>query len=122
LLASERNRSRDEEEAMHVRVARFEDVNVDRLDEDYKRYREMVRTRERPEFMPEEVFETLRSSVRRVMSLADRETGVTLDMTFTDNAEDARRVHEALDSLTPPEGSGRRAEVHTYELVLDEQL
>lgn len=107
---------------MHVRVARFENVDVTRLEEDYARFREMLRTGERPEFMPEEAFETLRADVRRVLSLADRESGATLDLTFTDDAESARRVHEALDSLSPPDGSGRRASVQTYELLLDEQL
>ena len=107
---------------MHVRVARFEGVDSSRLDADYEEFRKMLRTTERPEFMSEEAFETLRSSVRRVMSFADRDAGVTLDLTFTDNAQDARRVHDVLDSLTPPEGSGRRASVQTFELMLDEQL
>ncbi len=107
---------------MHVRVARFEGVDVSRLDEDYAQFRKMVSSNERPEFMPEGVFATLRDKVRRVVSLADRDAGTTLDMTFTDNAEDAQQVHEALDSLTPPEGSGRRASVQIYELMLDEQL
>jgi hypothetical protein len=82
----------------------------------------MVRAGERPEFMPEEVFDTLRSSVRRITSLLDRESGTALDLTFTDDAENARRVHEALDSLSPPDGSGRRSDVKTYELMLDEQF
>jgi hypothetical protein len=107
---------------MYVRMARFEGIDVSRLEEDYAQFRKMLRSNERPEFMPEEVFQTLRDRVRRVVSLADREAGVAVDMTFTDNAEDARLVHEALDSLTPPEGSGRRTSVGTYELVLDEQL
>jgi hypothetical protein len=107
---------------MHVRVARFEGIDRSRLDQDYEEFRKMVRASEPPEFMPADVFETLRSSVRRVMSFADRDAAVTLDLTFTDNAEDARRVHEALDSLTPPEGSGRRTSVQTFELMLDEQL
>jgi hypothetical protein len=107
---------------MHVRMAKFEGVDASRLDEDYARYRQMLRTKERPEFMPEEVFQTLGDKVRRVISIADRETGVAFDLTFTDNAEDARAVHEALDSLTPPEGAGRRTSVGTYELMVDEQL
>jgi hypothetical protein len=107
---------------MYVRVARFEGVDTSRLDEDYEAFRRMVRATERPEFMPEDVFETLRSRVRRVMSLADRDAGVTLDLTFTDNEDDALRVHQALDSLTPPEGAGRRTSVQTFELMLDEQL
>jgi hypothetical protein len=56
------------------------------------------------------------------MSLVDRERGVSLDLTFTASEADAQRVHEALDTLTPPEGSGRRTSVETYELMLDEQL
>ena len=107
---------------MHVRVARFEGVDTTRLDEDYEQFRQMVRSQEPPEGMPAGVAETLRADVRRVLSLADRENGVTLDLTFTDDAEAARRVHEALDSLSPPEGSGRRTSVGTYELMLDEQL
>ena len=107
---------------MYVRVARFEGVDPSQVNEDYARFREMVRAGERPDFMPEEVFETLRSSVRRITSLLDRESGTALDLTFTDDAESARRVHEALDSLSPPEGSGSRSDVKTYELMLDEQF
>jgi hypothetical protein len=113
--------SRAKEAGMYVRVARFEGIDPSRIDEQYEQFRAMVRASERPEFISEEVFETLRGKVRRVLSVADRENGVTLDMTFTDNAEDAKAVHEALDSLTPPEGSGRRSSVGTYELMLDEQ-
>ncbi|MGI8479985.1 MAG: hypothetical protein ACR2M2_09050 [Gaiellaceae bacterium] len=60
--------------------------------------------------------------MRRVMSLVDRDAGVSIDLTFTDNAEDAKRVHEALDSLSPPDTAGRRSSVQTLELMLDEQL
>ena len=107
---------------MHVRVARFEGLDVANIDSDMEQFKKMVRMEERPEGMPEETFATLRDGVRRVMSLVDRDTGVSLDLTFTDNAEDAKRVHEALDSLSPPDSAGRRASVGTFELMLDEQL
>jgi hypothetical protein len=107
---------------MYVRMARFEGIDVSRIEQDYEDFKRMLRSQERPEFMPEDVFETLRDKVRRVLSIADREAGVSIDFTFTDNEADARQVHEALDSLTPPEGSGRRTAVGTYELMLDEQL
>ena len=106
---------------MHVRVARFEGVDVANIDNDIEQFRRMVRSEERPEWMPEETFSTLRDGVRRVMSLVDRDAGASIDLTFTDNAEDAKRVHEALDSLSPPDSAGRRASVQTFELVLDEQ-
>lgn len=106
---------------MHVRVARFEGIDVASLDSDMEQFRRMVRSEERPEWMPEETFATLRDGVRRVMSLVDRAAGASIDLTFTDNAEEAKRVHEALDSLSPPDTAGRRVSVGTFELVLDEK-
>ena len=107
---------------MHVRVARFEGIDTTNIDRDMEEFRKMVRMPERPEGMPEETFSTLKNGVKRMMSLVDREAGVSFDLAFTDNADDARRVHEALDSLSPPEGAGRRTSVQTFELLLDEQL
>lgn len=107
---------------MHVRVARFDGVDVANIDRDVEEFRRMVRMEETPEGMSAETFSTLRSGVKRVMSLVDRAEGTSLDLVFTDNAEDARRVHEALDSLSPPEGAGRRTSVQTFELLMDEQL
>lgn len=107
---------------MHVRVARFEGTDTTTIDRDIEDYRRMVRMEERPEGMSDETFSTLRSGVKRVMSLVDRAEGTSVDLVFTDNAEDARRVHEVLDAMTPPEGAGRRTSVQTFELLLDEQL
>ena len=107
---------------MHVRVARFEGIDTTNIDRDMEEFRKMVRMAERPEGMPEETYSTLKSGVKRMMSLVDREAGVSFDLAFTENADDARRVHEALDSLSPPDGAGRRTSVQTFELMLDEQL
>ncbi|CAN5661345.1 hypothetical protein BH18ACT13_BH18ACT13_08620 [soil metagenome] len=107
---------------MHVRVARFAGIDVANIDRDIEEFRKMVRMKERPEGMPEETFTTLRDGVRRVMSLVDREAGVSVDLTFTDDAEAAKRVHEALDGMSPPESAGKRTSVGTFELMLDEQL
>ena len=107
---------------MHVRVARFEGIDTTNIDRDMEEFRKMVHMAERPEGMPEETYSTLKNGVKRMMSLVDREAGVSFDLAFTDNADDARRVHEALDSLSPPEGAGRRTSVQTFELLLDEQL
>ena len=107
---------------MFVRVARFEGLDTSNLEADMEQFRQMVRMEQRPEGMDEQVFQTLREGVKRFMSLVDRERGMSLDLTFTASEADAQRVHEALDTLTPPEGSGRRTNVETYELMLDEQL
>jgi hypothetical protein len=107
---------------MYVRAARFEGIDTANIDRDIEEFRRMVRVQERPEGMSEESFETLRSGVKRVMSLVDRAEGTSLDLIFTENADDARRVHEVMDAMTPPEGAGRRTSVYTYELLMDEQL
>ena len=107
---------------MHVRIARFEGVDRARVDADAEQFKKMLRSEERPDWMPEKAFSTLREGVTRVISLVDREAGVTVDLTFTGSPEDARRVDEALNSLNPPEGVGKRASVQTFELLLDEQL
>ena len=107
---------------MYVRAARFEGIDTANIDRDIEEFRKMVRMEERPEGMPEETFTTLRSGVKRVMSLVDRDAGASLDLVFTDSADDAQRVHQALDSLTPPEGAGKRMSVQTFELLMDEDL
>ena len=92
---------------MHVRVARFENVDVARVDEDAEQFRKMLRSDERPEWMPEDAFSTLRAGVVRVISLADRAAGSTVDLILTRNEEDARSV----DAVNPGEcrgGSGSR--------------
>jgi hypothetical protein len=105
---------------MYVRAATFEGINPATIDHDIEEFRRMVRMEERPEGMSEETFSTLRSGVKRVMSLVDREAGVSLDLVFTSNAVDAQSVHEALDAMSPQENTVRRTSVRTYELLLDE--
>jgi hypothetical protein len=107
---------------MHVRAARFEGIDTANIDRDMEEFRKMVRMETTPEGMPEEAFTTLRDCVKRVMSFVDRDAGTSLDLIFTENAEDGQRVHEVMDAMTPPEGAGRRTSVETYELVVDEQL
>ena len=107
---------------MYVRAARFEGIDVGNIERDIERFRQMVRMQETPEGMSDEAFTTLRDCVKRVMSCVDREAGVSLDLVFTESAEDAQRVHEVLDAMSPPEEAGRRTSVGTYELMMDEQL
>ena len=107
---------------MHVRIARFEGVDRSQVDQDAEQFKQMLRSNERPEWMPEAAFTTLQEGVSRVISLVDRDAGVTMDLTFTPDADTAQRVDDTLNSLNPPEGVGRRATVETYEVLLDEQL
>lgn len=106
---------------MHVRMARFEGIDRSRVDEDAEQFKQMVHMQERPDLIPEDAWNTLRDGVKRVLSLVDREAGVSVDLTFTDSAEDARRVHEVLDAMSPPEGAGKRTSFQIFEVLVDEQ-
>ena len=107
---------------MHVRVARFEGIDVANVDRDIEGFRTMVRMEETPEGISEEAFSTLRECVKRVTSCVDREAGASVDLIYTESAEHAQRVHEVLDAMSPPEGAGRRTSVQTYEVLMDEQI
>ena len=105
---------------MYVRVARFEGVDTASLDADMAQFREAVRMEATPEGMPDEMFEMLRTTVKRVVSVADRANAVTMDLIYTETEEEARRVHEALDAMTPPATAGRRTSVGVFEVMVDE--
>lgn len=75
---------------MHVRMARFENVDMSHVDmssvdEDAEQLRRMLRSDDRPERMPEDAFATLREGVVRVISLVDRSAGATTDLAFRAN-------------------------------------
>lgn len=107
---------------MHVRIARFENVDAAGVDANAEEFRKMLRSQERPEWMSEDAFSTLRDGVVRVISLVDRSAGTTVDLTFTGNEEAARKVDAALNGLNPPDSAGGRTSVETFEVLLDEQL
>jgi hypothetical protein len=92
-----------------ARIARFEGGDPDRF----------AATRERIEAdmssgTPPEGLE----GAREVMLLIDREGGTGLGITFFETEEDLRRGDEALNKMSPEEGSGRRSSVETYEVAL----
>lgn len=107
---------------MHVRMARFEDVEIAKVDADAEEFRKMLRSDERPDWIPEDAFAALKAGVVRVISLVDRTASATVDLTFTRNEEDARSVDAALNSLSPPDAVGRRSSVQTFKVLLDEEL
>jgi hypothetical protein len=73
-----------------------------------------------PEGAPEGV-KTLMETVTRFVQLVDRDKGIGIGISFTENEEDIRRADEALNAMSPGEGEGRRAgSAEIYEVVLDE--
>ena len=89
---------------MHVRVARFEGIDTTNIDRDMEEFRKMVHMQERPEGMPEETYSTLKNGVKRMMSLVDRDAGVSFDLAFTDNASAKTFLTWHQSPVDPPNG------------------
>ena len=110
---------------MYARVARFEALDVSRIDEDIaemKRQMDAGRAGESPEGAPEEA-RALMETVTRWVQLVDREKGTAIGIAFCQSEDDVRRADEALNAMSPGEGQGRRiGAAEIYELVLDESF
>jgi hypothetical protein len=111
---------------MYIRIARFEGSDPSRIDafaDEMRRQIDGMRRGEAPPAgMPADSAAVLRDHVTRVVDAADRETGRGLSMVFTETAEGARRVDEALDAMSPGEGGGRRTSAEIYEVLVDETM
>jgi hypothetical protein len=110
---------------MYARVARFEGLDMSRIDEDIadmKQQMDAGRSGELSEGAPEET-RVLMETVRRWVQLVDRENGTAVGIAFCASADDARRADETLDAMSPPDGAGRRSgPAEIYEVVLDESF
>ncbi len=110
---------------MHVRIARFEGGDPAQIDAqvaEMKQQMEAARSGGVPADAPEGV-KTLMDTVVRFMELADRTSGTTLGIAFSETEDDMRRADEALNSMSPPGESGiRRTAVDIFEVVMDESF
>ncbi len=100
---------------MWVRIARFEGANRESHDPRAEMIRSQLRaahTTGRDEVPP----------VKRVLMLAERESGRRTGVQFADTEDDIRRFDEFLHGQTPPPGSGTQSSAEIYELLLDEEL
>lgn len=107
---------------MYVRIARFEDVSPDQIDDqiaDLRRQIEGGRQGNLPDDAPEEA-RTLMETVARFVQLVDRDAGVFLGLAFCNTEADLRRADEALNKMSPGAGGGRRTTVEHYEVAIDE--
>ena len=107
---------------MHVRAARFEGIDTANIDRDIERVPNdgADGRRARGDLGGDVRHAAIGRQARHVAGRSLE--GTSLDLVFTDNAQDAQRVHEALDAMSRPEGAGRRTSVQTFELLMDEQL
>jgi hypothetical protein len=107
---------------MYVRIARFEGVDVGRVDADMEEMRSQMRAGALPPDAPPEA-QTLMTTVRRFVQLVDRQNATTLGLAFCETEEDVRSADEALNAMSPPtDAMGRRTSVEIYEVALDESV
>jgi hypothetical protein len=107
---------------MYVRIARFEGIDVGRVDADVDEMRSQMRSGELPADAPPEA-QTLMTTVRRFVQLVDRQNATTLGLAFCESEEDVRSADEALNAMSPPtDAMGRRTSVEIYEVALDESV
>lgn len=105
---------------MYARIARFDGVDVGRVDADLDEMRSQMRSGELPPDAPPEA-QTLMETVKRFVQLVDREHATTLGIAFCETEDDVRRADEALNAMSPPSDAvGRRTSVEIYEVALDE--
>jgi hypothetical protein len=107
---------------MYVRVARFENVDPSRVDEQIAELRQQIDAGRRGEVPAEFAEQTrvLMDTITRFVQLVDRANGTFLALAFVETEEDLRRVDEALNAMSPGEGGGRRTSVELYEVAIDE--
>ena len=91
---------------MYARVARFEGGDPGAVDEQIAEMRSQVEG-EPPADAPEEV-RTLMETVARFMQLVDRESATFVGITFCETEDEMRRANEALEKMSPGQGSGGR--------------
>lgn len=107
---------------MHVRIARFEGLDVGSIEEQVAEMRKQMQSGELPADAPPELH-TLMETVNRFVQLVDRDKGVALGLAFAESADDMRRADEALNAMSPPsDAMGRRTGVEIYEVALDESF
>ena len=111
---------------MFIRLARFEGADVETRHEraaTLKGEIEAIMGGAVPEGgPPPEAAEVLRSSVKRVLVLADPDSGMEANAVFCETDEDLRRVDQILSAANPAEGDGHRVDLGHYEVLADVEL
>ena len=105
---------------MYARVARFEGGDPGAVDEQIAEMRSQVEGEPSAD-APEEV-RTLMETVARFMQLVDRESATFVGITFCETEDEMRRANEALDKMSPGQGSGGRTAVDIFEVAIDKSF
>lgn len=94
---------------MYVRIARFEGAE-DNWGERIEAIRERTRSG---------MAEADGPPIKRSMMLADRENGRMAAVFFCETEDDLRAVDEYMNTMQPPDGTGKRTGVEIYEVAVD---
>lgn len=93
---------------MHARVAMFEGDPAS-LDQMVEEIRKDVESGNTPPGLED---------AKGVMIFVDRKSGKTMGITFFDDEEGLKRGDEALNNMSPGDGSTRRSSVDFYEVPI----
>ena len=93
---------------MYARIARFEGGDPER----FAATRDQIEADMASGIPPEGL-----EGAKEVMLLVDRESGTGLGVVFFETEDELRRGDEALNQMSPDEGSGRRSGVEMYEVA-----
>lgn len=93
---------------MHARVAMFEGDPAS-LDQMVEEIRKDVESGNTPPGLED---------AKGVMIFVDRKSGKTMGITFFDDEEGLKRGDEALNNMSPGDGSTRRSSVEFYEVPI----
>ena len=110
---------------MYARVARFENAEfvkgeaLERLRGQIRATREAVARGEVPEGMDEAGVK----AIKRMVVLADGQSGTSVSIAFCDNEDDLRSADRMLNAMSPPDDSpSGRVGVDLLEVVIDETM
>ena len=109
---------------MYVRVARFEGGDPEGIDRQIDEIRGQLAAGKEgplPDDAPPEA-RTLMETVARFVELVDRDRGILVGLTFCETEDAMRRANEALNSMSPGGGAGKRTSVETFEVAIDEMF
>jgi hypothetical protein len=109
-----------EERPMYARIARFEGGDPAAVDEQIAEMRAQVEADPPPD-APDDV-RTLMETVARFMQLVDRESATFVGITFCETKDEMRRADEALNRMSPGQGSGGRTAVDIFEVAIDKSF
>jgi hypothetical protein len=93
---------------MYARIARFDGGDPERFAAISERVEADMAAGSTPEGL---------EGAKEVILLVNREGGTGLGVVLFETEEDLRRGDEALNSMSPEEGTGRRSSVEIYEVA-----